>query len=222
MRLYLSLSRKKDIILSFLLGFFVIDCMIMVVTFIPIFYDMQIESSGILNLVTLDKQTIAKNFHSIVHYLSFFYRGEMIVPDFVLSQNALRHFQDVKNIFDILEIYLIISPFIIVPFIISCIKEHHFHFLRLTGTFILSMMIIIGIACLIDFNQVFTLMHQILFRNSYWIMDPSIDPVINIFPESFFALLGGLLVSGIALISVFMIGLYYYLRNHYLKKEGNI
>ncbi len=84
------------------------------------------------------------------------------------------------------------------------------------------MMIIIGIACLIDFNQVFTLMHQILFRNSYWIMDPSIDPVINIFPESFFALLGGLLVSGIALISVFMIGLYYYLRNHYLKKEGNI
>ena len=75
MRLYLSLSRKKDIILSFLLGFFVIDCMIMVVTFIPIFYDMQIESSGILNLVTLDKQTIAKNFHSIVHYLSFFYRN---------------------------------------------------------------------------------------------------------------------------------------------------
>lgn len=39
----------------------------------------------------------------------------------------------------------------------------------------------------IDFYKYFTIFHEIFFSNDLWLLDPSADRLVNIFPESFFS-----------------------------------
>ena len=39
----------------------------------------------------------------------------------------------------------------------------------------------------IDFNKYFTVFHEIFFNNNYWLMNPSVDRLVNIFPQEFFS-----------------------------------
>lgn len=38
----------------------------------------------------------------------------------------------------------------------------------------------------IDFYKYFTIFHEIFFSNDLWLLDPKVDRLVNIFPESFF------------------------------------
>jgi len=46
--------------------------------------------------------------------------------------------------------------------------------------------IILAILMAINFDGFFVVFHEVLFRNSDWLFDPSKDPVINVLPEEFF------------------------------------
>ena len=73
-----------------------------------------------------------------------------------------------------------------------------------------------------NFDSAFTLMHQLIFRNNYWLIDPSVDPIINIFPETFFLELGVILLAIIALMIVLMIIIDKYLKKCYLEEENKL
>lgn len=72
----------------------------------------------------------------------------------------------------------------------------------------LALMAVVGIASIFDFEQLFVQFHRISFSNPYWMLDPSRDYLIMLFPEDFWrdvALVGGgaivaeaLLLGGIA------------------------
>jgi len=52
------------------------------------------------------------------------------------------------------------------------------------------LLIILGIAMVIDFSALFTKFHLLLFDNDLWLLDPYEDIMINMFPEKFFNTLG--------------------------------
>ena len=52
------------------------------------------------------------------------------------------------------------------------------------------------------------MMHHVLFNNNYWLINPDIDPIINIFPESYFVTLGIALFSLIGIGVLINLGIY--------------
>lgn len=48
----------------------------------------------------------------------------------------------------------------------------------------------VGAWAAVDFNGAFIKMHELLFSNDLWLMDPETDPMIRMLPEAFFMKLG--------------------------------
>ena len=62
----------------------------------------------------------------------------------------------------------------------------------------------VGILCAVNWDAAFTMFHEIMFRNDYWIFDPDIDPVINILPEDIFFHIGILILAIVFLTSILL------------------
>ena len=78
-----------------------------------------------------------------------------------------------------------------------------------TGFTTLGLVFIVGGTAYVDFDGAFTMMHHILFNNNYWLINPDIDPIINIFPESYFVTLGIALFSLIGIGVLINLGIYF-------------
>lgn len=86
----------------------------------------------------------------------------------------------------------------------------------LSSVFSLSLIALLLVISLIDFNKCFTYFHLIFFNNDLWILDEN-DILIQMFPEKFFMsifiriLL--LFVSIMSIILITTIGIYRYSKN---------
>src|SRR5207248_3230197 len=50
---------------------------------------------------------------------------------------------------------------------------------------IVALIVVVAVASMIDFDALWTRFHQIAFRNNLWLLDPSRDYLIMLFPEPF-------------------------------------
>lgn len=74
----------------------------------------------------------------------------------------------------------------------------------------LALMLLMGLGMLLDFNQLFLLFHLISFSNDFWMLDPTRDYLIMLFPSGFWfdaalfcalaAALGAVILGGVAII----------------------
>ena len=55
-----------------------------------------------------------------------------------------------------------------------------------SAKYILITALILSILCLLAFQKLFLIFHQISFANDLWILDPSKDYLIIMFPQNFF------------------------------------
>ncbi len=71
--------------------------------------------------------------------------------------------------------------------------------------FVVALAVLAGLIAL-DFNRAFTIFHELLFTNDLWILDPSVDLLVNIVPLPFFidisATIGAMLAAMIAFVSI--------------------
>jgi integral membrane protein (TIGR01906 family) len=112
--------------------------------------------------------------------------------EFFSSRDKL-HMIDVKNLVtkgklvrNAAFVYVII--FIGLSYFIVKNKKKHFSKLSIY-TFIAGLIPIVLLAILmnIDFNKYFTIFHEIFFNNDLWQLDPAVDRLINMYPETFFS-----------------------------------
>nr|WP_164125140.1 TIGR01906 family membrane protein [uncultured Sharpea sp.] len=195
--MFFQLSTKKEKLITLLLAFWIIALAIILTTFLsPI------------------------NYTNIIHYLSLLTHTSMQVSSKLITSEATRiHFADVKRVLEVIQIYFLLSTFLLIPLIHTTLKEKRHMFLKTTPIVLIVIIGIVGSFMAINFDGAFTLMHQLIFRNNYWLIDPRIDPIISIFPETFFLELGIILLGLIALMIVLMIVLDKYLKKYYLEKE---
>lgn len=101
------------------------------------------------------------------------------------SEKEIVHMMDVSNLVKLLTI-LFGFLFFSCVFLYFFLRKKSFHFesrLLLTSIILsISMPVII----LFNFEPMFTLFHHLTFHNDFWLLDPSKDLLINIFPLSFF------------------------------------
>ena len=131
-------------------------------------------------------EIIKENYDALIDYCSPFYQGTLDFPSLPESETGISHFEEVKVIFNLFFLLLLLTP----PFLAGLITLQH---RRGSTSWMLSSAIIvcvlpltIGLACAVNFNRIFVLFHEIVFQNDDWLFSPYEDPIILFLPERFF------------------------------------
>ncbi len=110
-------------------------------------------------------------------------RGELNTDDF--SPTAIYHMEDVEQLFRLLKAVFGVSLGAVLLILIS--SENRRVLLSVSSFIVLGILGILGLAFLLmDFSKLFILFHEISFSNDLWLLDPSVDVLIRILPESLF------------------------------------
>ncbi|WP_374048096.1 TIGR01906 family membrane protein [Clostridium sp. MB40-C1] len=155
-----------------------------VLNFKPLYYR-DIKALNIEKASKLNIEEIKLNYNYVIYYVQKHKIEEFNLPTLNSSINGKLHFQDVKNIFNKID-YLLFASIIIIFSYLYFIKNKNYKFLKWSYNTLLFVHLLLILLFLFDFNKSFNTFHQLFFRNDYWILDPNIDPVINIMPETFF------------------------------------
>lgn len=177
---------KKDIATAISLMLFIISFAIVFTVFFKPLYYSDMHRLGVDITSGLSFDTIRNNYDILIEYQSIFYQGSLQLPDFIMSTGGRIHFEEVKRIFELIQIILIISSCSSILLCYQHLKQKQYLFLRLTAIITVVIPLVIGIIAMMDFNTVFVIFHKIAFRNDFWIFDYTTDPIISILPEEFF------------------------------------
>lgn len=213
-------NRKKDIVLALLLTICIICFAVIVTVFFKQLYYFDIDYLNITKYTGLSKDVIKENYDILIQYQSIFFQGDLNMPDFVMSTTGRIHFEEVKRVFEVIQITFVVTGIISGLMIYSNLKQREYRFLQLTSLFSVGIPTIIGFFAALDFDRAFVIFHNIVFRNNYWIFDYTTDPVITILPESFFMHCFMMIIFIVIFISIVMYWLYKKKRNLILKDVG--
>lgn len=216
MKTLFTMNRKRDIFLAIVLTLCIISFAVVFTVFFKQLYYFDIDYLKISESTGLSHQLIKENYDILIQYQSLFYRGELSLPDFIMSASGRIHFAEVKRIFDMIQMTFGVTFVISAIMIYQNIKDHEYRFLPLTSLFSIGIPTIIGLLASIDFNKAFVIFHQIVFRNDFWIFDYHSDPVILILPEAFFMHCFMLIIAIIIVISLVLYGIYCYKKKNFL------
>ncbi|MEG2288556.1 MAG: TIGR01906 family membrane protein [Clostridium sp.] len=187
---------------------------ISVTKFKPI-YNFSVNIFDIDSNANLPKEKILDNYSYIVDYIL---NDEAMfeLPSLPFSEDGAIHFQEVKELFNLCKkVILILISTLIILLIVYINKYRDFMCLKYTGLGLIMTPVVGGIMVSLNFNYFFTVFHKIFFNNNKWIFDPQTDPIINILPEEFFALCGGVILFFCILTGLFM----YIAHNKYIKYQ---
>ena len=186
MKTLFTMNRKRDIVLGLLLTLFIISFAVVITVFFKQLYYFDIDYLNIAQSTGLSKDMIKQNYDVLIQYQSIFYKGSLQLPHFIMSETGRIHFEEVKRIFEMIQITCIVTGVISLIMIYQNHKQKEYRYLKLTSLFSIGIPTVIGFLAALDFDRAFVIFHKIVFRNDYWIFDYRSDPVITILPEAFF------------------------------------
>ncbi len=174
------------------------------------------EKYNVSQTTGLDETELKKAANGIINY--YFHSDEEYISVTVLkdgepfelfNEREVAHLKDVKALVKLNFRLLVGTVTYVGIFAGMCLfwrKRRYWRALA-RGTFIgsiitLGMILALGIGSVTaDFNQLFLQFHFLAFTNELWMLDPTMDYLIMLFPEGFWfdiALLMGKIIAGVA------------------------
>ena len=213
MKTLFTMTNKKDWFYALIISLFIISGAVVFTVFFKPLYYFDIDFLNIDSFVGMSKDIIKHNYNILIDYQSIFYRGDLLLPDFIMSETGRIHFVEVKRIFEVIQVLFIVTGLASLFILIK--QKHEIIYLKLASILTIAIPSIIGLLASIDFDVAFVVFHKIFFRNDYWIFDYRTDPVIMILPQDFFMhcfiMIVVLIIAGS--IAIYLV---------YKKKESNI
>lgn len=192
----------KRFVLPILITLFIISASaVFTLNFRPLYYH-DISSLNIEETSGYSENVIRENYDALIDYNSVFHRGSLDLS-LPMSREGRIHFQDVKRIFDVLQILCVLSLIGSLILGIRAWKQGYRGFLKSAAVLSVFLPVIAGMLIAFNWDNAFILFHELMFSNDYWLFDERTDPVINILPNEFFlhcALLIILLILAASLI----------------------
>ena len=192
----------KRFVLPILITLFIISASaVFTLNFRPLYYH-DISSLNIEETSGYSENVIRENYDALIDYNSVFHRGSLDLS-LPMSREGRIHFQDVKRIFDVLQILCVLSLIGSLIMGIRAWKQGYRGFLKSAAVLSVFLPVIAGMLIAFNWDNAFILFHELMFSNDYWLFDERTDPVINILPDEFFlhcALLIILLILSASLI----------------------
>ena len=149
--------------------------------------------------LSVDAGVSGETMQQLDHLLARYLAGDENALDETELFNAdeKAHMVDVYNIFAALRVIKNTAFALSVPLLVFVYyKRKNYSHIQLRLGIVLGValfflpFIAIGIWAAVDFNSAFIRMHEILFSNDLWLMDPRTDLMIRMLPERFFMKLG--------------------------------
>lgn len=133
-------------------------------------------------------------YHNYVHLLTYLQVPGVAfsLPDFRWSASGAQHFADVKKLFvlAIVAFWMTVWP---AWHWLRQLRQTRQRYLLIRPFQIGALVpLVLGALMAVNFDAVFIGFHKLMFRNNDWLFDPSVDPIINVLPENFFAACFGL------------------------------
>ena len=173
------------------------------------FYYAHINLLNLVDVTGYSREQIIEAYNSVLNYLTLPFT-EFSAGSLKFSLEGASHFKDVKSLFTLNTVALIVS-FIIVVVLTILNKTNKITLYKFKNkspffyAFIINLAIpmLIGIVALIDFEFVFDVFHYIAFPGkSDWLFNPKLDEIINILPLEFFASCAILIGVSLIIISI--------------------
>ena len=175
-------------------------------------YYFDIDYLNIPILSGLSKEEIKNNYDYMIDYNLDKESREFELPSIKSSENGKIHFEEVRNIFQVLNKIFNISLIFSIIILIINILNKNIEFFKTTSKTLIVIPLILMAPIILNFDGSFVLFHKLMFNNDYWIFDPTLDPVINILPEEFFFHSGMMILILIIIASLTNYSIYKYLK----------
>lgn len=151
---------------------------------------------------------IFRQYDVLIEYQSLFYTGSLVFPDLPMSEAGRIHFEEVKAVFRVIKVALILSCLVLPYLLRKARKEKDYGCFYLAGLLSLAIPAVLGGFISLNWETAFRVFHEIVFRNDLWIFDERTDPIILFLPDKFFMMEAVIILAVIILGSVFYFLLY--------------
>lgn len=198
------MKRLLNILISFSLAIFIISGSVILGLNCKSLYYYDIKNLNISDMSGFTEEEIKLNYDYLIDYNLNKNVGEFHLPTIEYSKEGKIHFEEVRNIFQVIKKIFYLMGIISILGIILSIKNKNIEFLNTTSIITMLLPIVVAIPLVINFNYFFIKFHEAVFSNDYWIFDPDKDPVINILPQEVFFHIGILILARILIISILL------------------
>ncbi|CEP91632.1 membrane protein [[Clostridium] sordellii] len=207
------MKKISNLIFAFLMSLFIITSIVkFTVVFKPLYY-FDIKHLNIPILSGMSEEEIKLNYDYLIKYNTSYRDYEFNMPTLKSSIQGKIHFEEVRDVFKVLNKINIISGVISVLGIYIVLKKKEIKIIKYARIISILIPIFLLIPITIQFEKSFEIFHRLIFNNDYWIFDPSKDPVINMLPAEFFLHCGVVILTGILIFSSIILIIYKMLKN---------
>lgn len=127
-----------------------------------------------------------RDYGRLILYLQWPFDKNLVFKYIPMSASGTHHFEDVKSLFAINEVAIILFGMVSIPWLWGKKKKQQLWQLMLPikgwGIFFPT----VSTLLVVNFNNLFIKFHEIVFSNQDWVFDPRTDPIINVLTENFF------------------------------------
>lgn len=198
------MKKLLNMLISFALAIFIISGSVILGLKCKSLYYYDVKNLNISAMSGFTEEEIKKNYDYLIDYNLNENVEEFHLPTIKYSKEGKIHFEEVRNIFQVVKKVFYLSGIISTLGIILSIKNKNIKFLNTTSIMTILLPIITAIPLVMNFNYFFIKFHEAVFSNDYWIFDPDIDPVINILPQDIFFHIGILILAIILVVSTLL------------------
>jgi integral membrane protein (TIGR01906 family) len=108
----------------------------------------------------------------------------------LFNDKEVAHMEDVQALVQVfLRLQIVAAAVVIVRILVALVLERSLvnlgRDMLLSTALMVGLVVLVGVLSLIDFDSLWTHFHQIAFRNDLWLLDPTRDYLIMLFPEPF-------------------------------------
>lgn len=164
---------------------------------------------------------IKENYDALIDWCSPFAKGELSFPTLPASESGISHFREVKVIFNLFFCFLFVTPLFLVGLIDIQEKRKKSSYLLAAPVIMCVLPLLVAIASAINFNRIFVLFHEIVFRNDDWLFSYDEDPIIQFLPERFF-MQCALIIAATVLLGAAVLLILYFFRKKRVRQLQNM
>ena len=143
--------------------------------------------------VPLSNAVVLKDYRHLLMYLvQPWPQPSLHLAGIPMTEGAVEHFSDVRHL--IITALAITGLALFGAYGIIQYEKKTWQLWKLSGPLknLLALLIVVGMMIIVDFDDFFIKFHYLAFSNMNWVFSPTSNPIINLFPDDFFAMLFGI------------------------------
>ncbi len=178
-------KKISEIVIALAVLFLIILAPLYLISFNKNFYKREFEKYSVYESFSENKSFIDNQFEDVLSHL----QGKTNFPETnFYNEKEKAHLKDVKKIYALVRWILFLSVLAVLSFVLIERKDGDLILkgIKYGSVSAFIFIIILLVAVLINFEQVFVLFHKLLFNNNLWILNPETDNLIRMLPQEIF------------------------------------